>query len=96
MKDEDDLTEANTTVDPGQAGEIVLPQAATMTFEQWKQIPSGLLNSEAEVSEYVVAPLERFLFTEWEFTRAPFTLEAEYRAPSGCVDFVVCWGTLHL
>lgn len=77
-----------------------LPDARTLSFDEWRQIPSGLLPLEAKVSEYIVQPLQRLI---WE---APYStsehplidmslgpiLSREYRVSSGFVDFVLEFG----
>lgn len=65
-----------------------------ISFEEWKRIPAATVSTRAEVAQIIVEPLERFLFSEWEFTRVPHVLQPGYQAPSGRVDYVVSWHDL--
>ena len=69
-----------------------LPDKTGMTFDQWRQIPSGLLSLEAKVSEYVVEPLIVNVEVAYPgMASIPRSFEREYRVPSGYIDFVVRW-----
>ena len=79
----------------GPVGLPDLPDLAAITFEQWARINPGLLVLEAQVSDYVVAPLQAISATTPQ-TRLPdpYRLEREHRVPSGYIDFVIRWGDL--
>jgi len=67
-----------------------LPEPEQMTFEQWRDIASGALTLEAQVSEYVVEPfLKRNILLTlvggWE---------REYKVTRGSVDFVILGNAL--
>lgn len=73
-------------------GDPLLPRSADLTFEQWREIPSGALPLEAKVSEYIVKPLARLLGMA-PHTLAPLLVDAllipEFRNDYGFVDFVI-------
>jgi len=62
-----------------------LPKPEDMTFEQWRDIASGVLTLEAHVSEYIVEP---FLKRNMLLTLVG-GWEREYKVTNGWVDFVI-------
>lgn len=81
------------------AGNTELPEPEATTFEQWRDIPAGVLPLEAKVSEHVVGPLQHLVYgpgREWTRGVPDLRIEAaigpvvvpEYRLQSGYVDFL--------
>ena len=58
------------------------------SLDEWKAIPSGALPLEAKVSEHIVRPLARLAGNAVSGPGLDFGITAEYRVPSGFVDFV--------
>jgi hypothetical protein len=87
------LPEQQTELDLVAKSPIVrsdLPDPASMSFEDWKTVASGLLPLEASVSEFVAGPLFRLIGDAQRFPAIRPRVEAEYRIQSGFVDFVLC------
>jgi hypothetical protein len=58
------------------------------SLDEWKAIPAGALPLEAKVSEHIVRPLARLAGNAVSGPGLYFGITAEYRVPSGFVDFV--------
>ena len=58
------------------------------SLDEWKAIPAGALPLEAKVSEHIVRPLARLAGNAVSGPGLYFGMTAEYRVPSGFVDFV--------
>ncbi len=74
-------------------GSADLPIAGAVTFAQWTGLNPALLALEANVSQYVVEPLQRMLSAmAREHSLEPLEWAREYRVPAGYIDFLARTG----